>query len=123
MLGVFLAIDGSNKTQVQHMRRIAEEWSDKVRVGHLTRFDAWTAFNTTVMKTLEYPLLALTLTQEEYNSVMAPVISGGLSNMGICKAMARSLVYGPVKNQGLGINKLFTTHGILHVKELINHMW
>ena len=123
MLGVFLAIDGNNTTHIKHMRRIAEEWADKVRVGHLTRFDAWTAFNTTVMKTLEYPLLALTLTEEECNSIMAPVISGGLSNMGICRAMARSLVYGPLKNQGLGINKLFTTQGILHVRELINHIW
>ena len=123
MLEVFLAIDGNNSIQIKHMRWIADEWSEKVRVGHLTKFDAWTAFNTTVMKTLEYSLLTLTLTETECSKIMAPVISGVLSNMGICRSMARSLVYGPTKNQGLGINKLFTTQGILHVREMTNHIW
>ena len=50
MLGVFLAIDRNNKTQVHQMRRIVEDWFEKVRVGYLTRFDAWTAFNSTVVK-------------------------------------------------------------------------
>lgn len=36
MLGFFLAIDGNNETQIQHMCQIAEDWSEKVRVGHLT---------------------------------------------------------------------------------------
>ena len=40
MLGVFLAIDGNNTTQITHMKRIAEGWSDKVKEGHVTRFDA-----------------------------------------------------------------------------------
>ena len=52
--GLFLVIDGNNKTQVKYMRRVAEQWCEKVRVGHLARFDNWTAFNTSVMKTLEY---------------------------------------------------------------------
>ena len=43
--------------------------------------------------------------------------------MGICRAMARPLEYGPLKNAGLIINKVFTTQGILHVRELINYIW
>lgn len=92
-------------------------------MGHLTIFDDWTDFNTTVTKTSEYPLLALTLTEEECSKIMALVLSGGLSNMGICRSMARFLLCGPTKNQGLGINKLFTTQRILQVRELINHIW
>ena len=29
MLGVFLAIDGNNKVQIQHMRKVAETWYKK----------------------------------------------------------------------------------------------
>jgi hypothetical protein len=123
MLGVFLAIDGNNKVQIKHMRRVAEEWYEKVRVGHLTRYDAYTALHTTVMKTLEYPLLALTLTEVECNGIMAPVLSGGLPQIGICQSMARALVYAPTKYQGLGINKLYTTQGLGRVRALINHIW
>ena len=52
MLDVFLVIDGNNATRVKHMQRICEEWFEKARMGHLPRFDAWTAFNSTVMKTV-----------------------------------------------------------------------
>lgn len=93
-----MAIDANNYIQVKHMIRIVDEWSEKVRVGHLGRFDTWTAFNTTVMKTLEYILFALMLTEEVCSKIMAPVLSRELSNMGICRLMARSLVYGPTKN-------------------------
>jgi len=58
------------------MRNVADEWYEKVRVGHLTRFDAWAVFNSTNMKTLEYPLLALTLTESDCTNIMAPVLSG-----------------------------------------------
>ena len=53
-----------------------------------------------VLKTLEYPILALTLTEAECSKIMAPVRTGGLSNIGICRSMARSLVYGPTKIKG-----------------------
>ena len=92
-------MDGNNVTQIDHMRRVADEWYEKVRVGHLTRFDAWTAFNTTIMKSLEYPLLALTLTDDECTKIMTPVLKAGWPNMGICRTMARSLVYAPIKTK------------------------
>ena len=123
MLGVYLAIDGSNNVQVKHMRKIAETWYDKVRTGHLTRGDAWTALTTTILKTLEYPLLASTLTQKECSYIMAPVLQGGLSKMGVCKTMPRVLVYGPIKYTGLGINQLYTTQGLLHVRAVLDHCW
>lgn len=109
--------------QVKHRRQVAEVWLEKVMVDHMTRFDAWTAFNSTVRKTLEYPQLPLALTEAAYNTMMAQVLSGGLLNMGICRSMARALVYGPTKIQGLGINKLFTKYGILHLIEMIDHIW
>lgn len=31
MLGVFLAIDGNNVTQIAHMIRVADKWYEKVR--------------------------------------------------------------------------------------------
>ena len=123
MLGVFLAIDGSNTVQIKHMRNIAEGWYDKVRTGHITREDAWRALHGTIIKTLEYPLLALTLTKEACNTIMAPVLHGGLSKMGVCKNMPRDLVYGPLKYQGLGIPNLYTTQGLSHIVTVLTHCW
>ena len=75
------------------------------------------------MKTIEYPLLALTLTEAECTHIMAPVLMGGLPNIGVCKTMPRSLVYAPLKYQGLDIHNLYTTQGLSHIKGLLNHIW
>lgn len=86
------------------MTSITEQRSEKVRVGHLISLDAASApFSSTVMKTLKYPLLALILPEAGYSKIMAPVLSGGLSNIDICRSMARSLVYNSTMNKGLGI--------------------
>ena len=123
MLGVFLAVDGNNDTQVAEMKKTAEEWYEKVRVGHLTRYDAWMALNSTVLKTLEYPLLALTLTEEECNKIMVPILKGALPKVGACRYLPRKLVYGTIKNQGMGIHNLFTTQGIVQIQTLLDHIW
>ena len=75
------------------------------------------------MKKLEYPLLALTLEKEECNKIMSPILMGGLPRIGICRTMARSLVYAPIKYQGLGIQNLYITQGVQHVKAILNHIW
>jgi hypothetical protein len=47
------------------LREKAEAWRDNINSGHLNKEDAWQALETTIMKTLQYPLKALTLSQEE----------------------------------------------------------
>ena len=112
MLGVFLAADGNNDVQVDKLREVAEEWNGKIYSRFLEKQDAWIALKTTVMKTIEYPLPALTLTEEESRRVMAPILEAGLRTSGICSRMARALVYGPKKFQGLGLKSLYVKQGI-----------
>ena len=98
MLGVFLAVDENNDTQVADMRKIAEELYKKVRAGHLTRYNTWTILNYTILKTLKYLLLALTLTEEECIKIMAPILTSALPNIGTYISSPRKLVYGTIKN-------------------------
>ena len=123
MLGVFLAIDGSIDVQIKHMGKVAEVWYETVQVCHLCRYNVWLVLKSTVIKTIEYPLLALTLTEDEYTHIIAPVLMGGLPNIGVCKSMPRSLVYAPLKYQGLDIHNLYTTQRLSHIKGLLNHIW
>lgn len=37
--------------------------------------------------------------------------------------MSRSLVYAPIKNKGMGIHKLYTTQGLVHIRVVIDHIW
>jgi hypothetical protein len=55
-LGVCLAPDGNMTAQFDHMVSVATQWADSLRAGHLPRHLTWTAWHTTILKTLEYPL-------------------------------------------------------------------
>ena len=58
-LGVRLAPNGNEESQFQYMRKVAKEWKDQIRTGHLPRHLAWRSWQTSIMKTLEYPLSAM----------------------------------------------------------------
>ena len=112
MLGVYLTADGNNRTQVEKLRDKTDTWNAQVNAGYLNQHEAWTALNSTIMKTIEYLLPAITLTPKDSTKIMAPVLEAGLKSSGICRYMARELVYGSRKFQGLGIKNPQIKQGI-----------
>jgi hypothetical protein len=117
-LGVYLAPDGNNNTAVEHLREKAVEWSNLVLTGHLTANDVRLAMDTTVIKSLEYPLPALTLTEKECKRIMAPVLEVALPQSHVCRTFPRDVVYGPKGMMGLGVNNLYYTQGAQHIATL-----
>jgi hypothetical protein len=65
------------------------------------------------MKTLEYPLLALTLTGRDCAHIMAAILMGGLPACGICRNFPRNVVFAPTKFMGLDLHNPYITMGIL----------
>jgi hypothetical protein len=65
------------------MHNVALEWRDKLRVGHLTKYEAWAALTMCVMKTLLYASPALTVSSTEANHIMAPIVMSGLNALGM----------------------------------------
>ena len=63
-LGVFMAPDGTCKEATKALHRKAVEWQHQIVTGHISPTEAWQCVQSTIMKTLEYPLLALTLTKK-----------------------------------------------------------
>ena len=57
-LGVFLAMDGNNIEETRYLRQKAVDFAECVRTGFLSRQDATYALHRTIMKTLEYPMVA-----------------------------------------------------------------
>ena len=123
MLGVRLSADGMDAEEVQFRLEQAATWHDRIRTGHLPRHLAWQSLNTTIMPQLEYPLPATTFTKQQCKTIMEPVLKAGLSASGIVRTIPQAIVYGPMKYQGLGINDLYVSQGIAHIKKLINHAY
>ena len=91
--------------------------------NRMHRRDAWQALTVTIMKKVEYPLLALTLSEAECNFIMAPALLAGLPKSGICRTTPRVLVHGCKEYQGLELHKLHTTMGISHIQALLDNTW
>jgi hypothetical protein len=120
-LGVFIAMDGSQTTQTEALLAITQRWADRVRSGRLTHAEAWFSLTSCIMKTLEYPLMATSLTQKQCDKIMQPILDAGLKALGISRTMNHDVVYGPRRYQGVGIPDLWILQGILKLWITLAH--
>ena len=114
-------MDGNQLMQMAELLIKTHRWADRVRVGRLTHAEAWFSLTLCMMKTLEYPLMATSLTQKQCDQIMQPVLDAGLKALGISRTLNRDVVYGPKRYQGLGIPDLWLTQGILKLWIVIAH--
>ena len=73
-LGVYLAMDGNNSREIEHLKTEVQRFCETVRTQKIECNDAWYIFEHSIMKTLEYPLAALTLNYSEWDSIMKPLL-------------------------------------------------
>lgn len=121
-LGVILAPDGNNKDAIEDLWKKTEKWRDYIMTGHLDCTEAWLALESTILKTIQYPMLALTLTEEECNYIMAPVLQVALPKTAISQNFLRKTLYAPVEEGGLGKQNLYTYQGTSQISLLHDHL-
>ena len=78
----------------------AKKWSLNTRCSYISRFSALLAVKTTIMKSLGYPLAALTLTEKQCDRIMLPIKKWTLPKMGIVRNISKTYLYGPRAVQG-----------------------
>jgi hypothetical protein len=81
----------------------------------------WTAVQSTIFRTLAYPLPALNLSKKEWDGIMSPLLATVLPRLGICRHFPRAMVFIPVKVFGLGFQHLYTLQEITRMKDLVYH--
>ena len=86
----------------------------------MQRDAVWYSFTASIMKTIEYPLLATSMSRSQFQFIMAPILVSALPRAGICRYMNRDVVYGSIKYQDLGIPNPFVTQGIKKLFEVLN---
>jgi uncharacterized protein with LGFP repeats len=106
-LGKFLAMDGNNMEETQYLRQKAVDFADCVRTGFLSRQDATYALHHTIMKTLEYPMVATTMDKLQWDYIMAPILQATLPRMGSVRNLPRDVVYTSEALCGLGVYHLW----------------
>jgi hypothetical protein len=119
-LGIAFSPIADSKDEVKRLLGKVSTWVENVRTGHLTRQEAWQCLQTTVMKTIGYCLPASILSKKDIDDIMTPLLKIGLPKAGICRTMARAVVYGSVQVQGLGVQYPFWMQGIEKIKLLLD---
>jgi hypothetical protein len=120
-LGVWQAMDGNNVEQIAQLRQKTEDFADSMRTGYLSKNDAWYAINTTIMKTLEYPMTATTIGEKDWESIMVPLLKAGLPRAGISSKFPRDILYGPTTVQGFGVLHPWYHQQLKHLIVLLEH--
>ena len=82
---------------------------------------AWYCLNATMMKTIEYPLTATTLSRHDIHLVMKPLLRSALNKVGVQKNMPRKLVYGTLRSRGLGLRDPYWSQLIQHLQVILRH--
>ena len=111
-LGVQFSPSGQMKDQFQVLKGKASAWAESVRCGHLRRHEAWQALITTVFKTIEFPLPSTTLSFQQCDDIVSPILTIGLPAAGICRHISRNVAFSSITYKGLGLKHPFFTQGI-----------
>jgi hypothetical protein len=120
-LGVFLAPDGNLGAQIQKMKKAAVKWADNLCTGSISNNEVWVALQSTILRTLAYPLPALRLTKKDCEEIMAPIFQYCLPALGVCRHFPQKLVYSTLDYLGLNIQHLFYLQEIARIKDIILH--
>jgi hypothetical protein len=120
-LGLMIAGDGKWEAEVKYLLQASIDWRANLQAGHLSKADAWYALNHTINRTVEYPMMAMSLSKAQCETVMRPFLNAGLSASGVARSMPRAVVWGPLRYQGLAIWQLYTMQGIQHLLALLWH--
>ncbi len=111
----------NNAKQVDYMKSKTSTWGAYIQAGNLTQLQAYITTSSTIWKTIEYPLLALDLTQDEVKSVTWPALKPALKKMGLhpcTTGIIRQFVHWNFQNHILYSLKNFGHFGCLgeHLK-------
>jgi len=118
-LGVWLAPDGNNADEFQHLLDVARSWNMSMSVAKVTHVAAKFGLQQVILWKLDYPLVMTTFTQKECHSIMSPILTAGLPAAGMIRTFPRAMVHGPWQWGGLNIPNLFTEQTTKHIHTLL----
>ena len=120
-LGLHVSPDGQMKHELRYLKGKIDIWRDSIRTKRLKPSEAWYCFNSTIMKTIEYPLAATTFTRKQVDKLMSPLLRTILPITRIQRNMPRKLVYGTLRARGLDIKDPYITQLIYHLQSIMRH--
>jgi hypothetical protein len=93
MVGAFIAMDGNQNARTQALWEKAIKWADQVHAGRSSHAEAWFSLQLCMMKSLEYPLMASSLSKEQCNKIVKLIRAAVLPVLGINRHLTLAIVH------------------------------
>ena len=120
-LGILSRPDGAMHDEVKHLRAKGQVWADGLRSRRIRKDDAWYCVNSSILRAIQYPLTATSLTRDQCSKVMAPILKALLASVRVQSNLSRTLVYAPAKFQCLAIDDTWAIQLIKHLHCILRH--
>ena len=119
-LGIFLAMDGNQRAQIEHLKFKARVYSDQLRTGVISKRHAWYSYTAAFSKTLEYPMEAIDISYDEWEEIIKIFLGQLLNSAGLARNSPRKLIFSSKKYNGLDIKHHYYLQAILHIQTIMN---
>lgn len=120
-LGIQASPDGSMRAELKYLKGKVAKWCDAIRTKRIKPSEAWYCLNATIMKTIEYPLMATSFSRAQIDDLMKPLLKTALPLSGIQSRMPRKLVYGTLRSRGCNIHYPYWSQLIAHLQAILRH--
>lgn len=118
-LGVYIAPNGSMGTQLKKSKEAGQAWAAQCATSKLPPHLAIQAFQSTIDRTLNYPLPVSSFSQQECREIQMIPLTAALRKAKIGKDFPIAARLGPVDYQGLGITSLYAAQLYSHLQAII----
>eukprot|EP00957_Ditylum_brightwellii_P022590 1703928-Ditylum_brightwellii.AAC.1 len=121
ILGMWMSPGDDSKVQVGKLEEITKQWADKVRSEHIKVGNVWHYYQTTIQKSLEYPLLTTTVSERDCRRIECPAVQVSLKASTLPSNYQQNVFYGSPKYLGQGASRIHAIQGIKHSHAIMDH--
>jgi len=121
-LGVHLTPSGSNSLAITKLAEKTTEYATAVSGSKLTRSAALWSYWLYYVPKVTYSTPALTLTEEECDSIQSPGVAAVLPKLHVNRNTSRAIVFGPISHGGLGLPTVYSTQSFGHLAYFTGHI-
>jgi len=111
-LGVHIARNGDMDNQWLALEKKISKWVSAMASRKLLSYETLLCTNTTIYKTIEYPLLISTFSEIKCKRLIKPVHNLALARARIYRRIPNTIKYRPRNMLGLGFHNIYHTQGI-----------
>jgi hypothetical protein len=120
-VGVYQAMDGTMREQIQALKEKADTWGDKIKTSWLPRDLAHQGKSSMIWAALKYPLPACTITEKEGEMITKELYKSLLPKLGANRNFPHVYRYAPASLQGLELPLIYVEQEIGHLRQILTH--